>query len=180
MNTNAPIILGRIVGVHGVRGWVKLHSDCRPREAILGYRQFLATRKNGEQFPLELKTGREQGKTLAAHFVGYDDRDSAMNLIGLTLSVSREQLPATAADEFYWTDLIGLQAVNRQQEHLGIVREIFETGANDVLVVKAADKKEEILIPLVVGTYIDKVDFEQQIIFVDWESDWLDDSKPAS
>lgn len=178
---HAQIILGRIVGVHGVRGWVKLHSDCRPREAILNYREFLATRPNGEQFTLTLKTGREQGKSIVAHFAQYDDRDSAMNLIGLKLSVTRAQLPSLAQDEFYWTDLIGLKVINRQQQCLGSVTEIFETGANDVLVVKNSTDKTstEILIPLVVGIYVDRADFEQHCLYVDWENDWLDNDKSA-
>ena len=177
-HNHAQITLGRIVGVHGVRGWVKLHSDCRPREAILGYREFIATRSNGDSFTLKLNTGREQGKSIVAHFANYDDRDAAMQLIGLNLSIKREQLPATAANEFYWTDLIGLTVVNRQQQILGSVAEIFETGANDVLVIKTgADKKvAELLIPLVVGVYVDSADFDKQILHVDWESDWSNDN----
>lgn len=174
MKNNAQIILGRIVGVHGVRGWVKLHSDCRPRESILNYHQFLALRPNGENLVLNLKTGREQGKSIVAHFEQYDDRDSAMSLIGLKLSVSRTQLPTLNQNEFYWSDLIGLQVINRQQHCLGTVTEIFETGANDVLVVKTnSDKKSaEILIPLVVGIYVDSADFDKHCLYVDWELDW--------
>ena len=164
-HNHAQITLGRIVGVHGVRGWVKLHSDCRPREAILGYREFIATRPNGDSFTLKLNTGREQGKSIVAHFTNYNDRDAAMQLIGLNLSIKREQLPATAANEFYWTDLIGLTVVNRQQQILGSV---IKTGADK--------KAAELLIPLVVGVYVDSADFDKQILHVDWESDWSNDN----
>lgn len=177
---HARIVVGRIVGVHGVRGWVKLHSDCRPREAVLGYREFIAARPNGDQLPLKLNNGRTQGKSIVAHFQGCDDRDAAMQLIGLELSISRAQLPALAPSEFYWADLIGLQVINRQQQLLGHVVEIFETGANDVLVVKTGSGKKapDILIPLVVGVYVDTADFDNQTLRVDWEADWSDTAKP--
>ncbi len=169
-SNDARIILGRIVGVHGVRGWVKLHSDCRPREAILNYPSFIATRKNGESFALKLKNGRTQGKGIVAHFEGIDDRDQAFSLNGVTLSVTRDAMPELAENEFYWTDIIGLHAVNRQDECLGVVSDIFETGANDVLVIK--QEKNEILIPFVVGIYVDSVDFDNNTLYVDWEREW--------
>lgn len=168
------IELGRIQGVHGIRGQVKLYSHCRPREDILRYRYFTARRANGETFPLTLEKGQSHGQSLIAQFADVHDRDQALALNGCILLVPREALPELKAGEYYWADLIGLTVKNRAGATLGRVRDIFETGANDVLVVKADDKKEEILIPLVIGQYVERVDFAQETLFVDWESDWLD------
>lgn len=170
IESSAQITLGRIVGVHGVKGWVKLHSDCRPREAILDYVQFIAARKGQPDQILTLKGGRVQGKGIVAQFAEITDRDMAMALIGLNLNVYRDNMPEPEEGEIYWADLIGLTVVNRQEQVLGTVKELFETGANDVLVVKQG--KTEHLIPFVVGRYIEAVDFDENTLYVDWEVAW--------
>ncbi len=166
------IALGRIIGIHGLRGWVKIHSDCRPREAIFTYHEFTAER--AEQFSqgvsLSLREGRLHSKGLIAHFDGIDERNQAIPLLGSTLSVTRSALAEPENGEYYWVDLIGLQVVNREGETLGEVRELFETGANDVLVV--AGKTGELLIPFLTGTYIDTVDFPTRRLHVDWYREW--------
>lgn len=167
------VILGRIVGVHGVRGMVKIHSECRPREAIFQYRQLLATPpQGGTPQTLTLQNGRPQGQGLVAGFREITDRDQAHALKGCILSVQRSDLPALPPGEFYWADLIGLQVVNREHVPLGEVAEIFETGANDVLVVRG--NGQETLIPLVMGHYVLDVDTVGRRMTVDWDTSWLD------
>ncbi|MDO5090661.1 MAG: ribosome maturation factor RimM [Cardiobacteriaceae bacterium] len=173
-NGDSTVILGRIVGVYGVRGMVKIHSECRPREAIFRYRHFLATpARGGEPLSLTLRNGRLQGQGLVAAFAEIGDRDQAQALRDYRLAVRREDLPALAEGEYYWADLIGLQVVNTAGAVLGDVHELFETGANDVMVVK--NGKAEILIPFVVGHYILEVDLAARRIVADWETDWLAD-----
>lgn len=169
----ALIYLGRINGVHGVRGWVKIHSDCRPRETIFNYSSFIAKRGNRSQSELKLIDGRAQGKGLVAKFEGIDDRDSAYALNGLSLYISRSELPEPGEDEFYWADLIGLTVVNKAGEQLGQVHELFETGANDVIIVRDPNNKE-ILIPFAVPEYVLEVNFETNVMIVDWSLDWLE------
>lgn len=168
------VILGRIVGVHGVRGMVKIHSECRPREAIFQYRQLLLTPPDGgvSQF-LTLQDGRRQGQGLVASFKEITDRDQAHALKNYLLSVRRSDLPALPPGEFYWTDLIGLQVFNGEAVLLGCVAEIFETGANDVLVVR--EGKRETLIPLIMERYVLEIDPQAQRITVDWDNAWLAD-----
>lgn len=174
---SALIYLGRINGVHGVRGWVKIHSECRPRDAIFSYREFIACqgRRKPSQIPLKLLDGRCQGKGLVAHFAGINDRDSAYTLHGLSLYVPRDALSEPSEDEYYWADLIGLRVVNQQGECLGHVENLFETGANDVMIVKD-EYKQEILIPFITPTYICQVDFAQQTIHVDWLRAWSEEN----
>lgn len=173
-NDDSTVILGRIVGVHGVRGMVKVHSECRPREAIFRYRQFLATPpKGGDPLTLTLLNGRLQGQGLVAAFKEITDRDQAQFLRDYQLAVHREDLPALKNGEYYWADLIGLKVINTSGTTLGNVQELFETGANDVIVVR--NGKQEILIPFVSGHYVLDVDFSGKCVTVDWETDWLDD-----
>lgn len=167
----ALVYLGRINGVHGVRGQVKIHSDCRPREAIFNYTHFIAKRGSRPISELTLINGRPQGKGLVAKFQGFDDRDSAYTLNGLSLYIPRSELPEPEEDEFYWMDLIGLTAINKSGEVLGTVKDLFETGANDVIIIRD-DNNEEILIPFVVPDYIVEVDFDAQQVTVDWLREW--------
>lgn len=170
MNTNTPtVLLGRVIGVHGVRGWVKIHSDCRPREAIFNYQTFILSNELTQQ-TLKLKHGRQQGKGLVAQFDGINDRDSAIALLNHTLSVARADLPELEAGEYYWADMIGLTVINRQQQTLGQVQSFVETGANDVMVVRHATG--ELLIPFILEHYIDVIDIGAGIISVDWCLDW--------
>lgn len=169
--TTAPILLGRIVGVHGVRGWVKIYSDCRPREALFKHRNFIAIAPNGSTKPLKLLQGKIQGGGLIAQFAEINDRDLALSFNGWKLAI--EKLPPAPKGQFYWTDLIGLRVVNREGVELGAVKELFETGANDVIVVEKDGA--EFLIPYAIPKYIERVDLAAGVIYVDWHESWNED-----
>lgn len=159
------VILGRISGLFGVRGWVKVHSFTEPREGILDYSDWLLMQ--GEEWqPIRIEEGRRQGKTVVVKLEDVNDRDQAAALIDAAVAVSRQVLPAAAEGEFYWSDLEGLQVVDRQGQILGTVSHLLETGANDVLVVLG---DQEILIPFVMDKVILGVDLSQGVIKVDWE-----------
>jgi 16S rRNA processing protein RimM len=163
--SSEPVLLGRISGVFGVDGWVKLFSYTEPREAILGYRHCLLQR-DGTWSEVRWRTGRRQGKTVVASLDGIDDRDAAESLIGADIGIWRENLPATKDTEYYWADLEGLAVVNKDGSDLGVVAYLMATGANDVLVVQG---NQEILIPFVTGRYVTDVDLAAGVIRVDWE-----------
>ena len=94
--------------------------------------------------------------------------DQALALRGAIVSVSRDDFPQLAADEYYWTDLIGLKIINKQQELIGIVESLMDTGANSVLVVKG---EKQHLIPFV-ANYVINVDTQNKCISVDWGLDY--------
>lgn len=129
------IVVGRVSGVHGVRGWIKVYSETEPRENIFHYRPWYLLRR-GECRRVEVSEGRVQGKGLVGHVQGCDDRDLAQRLIGATIGVSRAQFEPLDEGEYYWTDLEGLRVENREGVDLGVVDHLFETGANDVMVVR--------------------------------------------
>ena len=160
------LALGYISAVHGVKGWVKVHSWTRPMEAILKYQPWLL---GEEKKPVKIIDGRKQGKGLAALLPGYDDREQAVALVGQQIFVSREQMPPTGKDEYYWSDLEGLEVRTTKGEKLGRVDRLMETGANDVLVVSG---DRERLIPFVQGQYVTRVDLEAELIEVDWDPEF--------
>lgn len=161
------VALGRISGLHGVQGWVKVFSDTRPRENILRYSPWYLQRE-GRWEARRLLNGRNQGKTLVAHLEGCNDRETARQLMGATIAVRRAQLESGEQD-YYWTDLEGLRVVTETGEELGVVDHLIETGSNDVLVVKG---DRERLIPWLPEQVIRSVDLEQGRLVVDWDPEF--------
>ena len=159
------LVVGRVAGVYGLQGWVKIMSYTRPRESIFNYTTWYI-RQDKHWIGMCLQTGRQQGKGLVACLQGVDDRESARTLINADIAIMRKQLPELPDDEYYWCDLIGLSVKNQVGISLGKVVEIYETGANDVLVIKG---EERILIPLLMGNHVLGVDLELGQILVDWQ-----------
>jgi 16S rRNA processing protein RimM len=162
-----PVILGRVTGLFGVKGWIKVRSYTEPREAILDYKDWLLLR-DGDRQSVKLAEGKRHGKTVIARIEGCDDRDEAAGYVGDDIGVPRETLPETKRGEYYWADLKGLQVVHKDGRTLGKVAYLLATGANDVLVVQG---DQEILIPFVQDEVIKDVDLAAGVIRVDWEWD---------
>lgn len=167
MSDDKPIVLGRVSGLYGVKGWVKIHSFTDPRDALLEYTDWVIE-LGGVWQEIELAEGKRHGKTVIARFGGIDDRDAAAAYVNCDLGVLRQSLPAAGAGEHYWTDLEGLRVERTDGTSLGIVVHLLETGANDVLVVQG---DQEILIPYLKGDVIKHVDLENGVISVNWDWD---------
>jgi 16S rRNA processing protein RimM len=163
------IRLGRINGLYGVKGWVKVYSETRPRENILDYTPWLIRRAHQDWQPIEVTGGRPQGKGIIAHLQGFDEREQASQLLGAEVAVYREQLSPLADDEYYWVDLQGLTVETGDGVVLGTVDYIFDAGANDVLVVSG---ERERLIPFLQGQTILEVDLQGGTIRVDWDPEF--------
>jgi len=163
------VILGRISGVHGVQGWVKVYVETRERDVMLRFSPWYL-RVTGGWESHRLLDGRVQGKgVVVARLEGIEDRDRAKSLIGVEIAVRREQLPKPKRGEYYWVDLEGLKVVNLEGVELGTVSHLFETGANDVLVV--TDGERERWIPFTKDA-VKKVDLAAHEICVDWDADF--------
>ncbi|MGH8216246.1 MAG: ribosome maturation factor RimM [Rhodanobacteraceae bacterium] len=165
-----PVLLGRIVGVHGVRGMVKLESFTEPRLAIFDYKPWLLERDAGEFETIVEVDGHSQGKGIVAALAGIDDRDAAAIWIGARIWIPREALPELQAGECYQTDLEGLQVVNETGDDLGRISHVFDNGAHDVLVMRDEAGRER-LIPYVAGVYVKAVDLGAGRVTVHWDKD---------
>lgn len=163
------IVVGRINGLHGVRGWIKVFSYTQPRENILSYPVWYLKRQ-GEWIETVLEDGHPQGKGIIAKLKGCDDRDAAAAMMETTIAIRREQLPKARPDEYYWADLEGLRVINLEGVELGVVDHLLETGANDVLVVKQG--KIERLIPFVQEQFVKNIDLAAGQMTVDWDPDF--------
>jgi 16S rRNA processing protein RimM len=158
------VVLGRIAGLYGIRGWVKVYSETSPIENIFSYEPWIVGVSERR-----VSEWRRHGKGLVAHLVGFDEREAARKLIGEPVAIRRDQLPPPSGDEFYWVDLQGLEAETLDGRSLGRVSHLIETGANDVLVIRG---ERERLVPFVWGQFVADVDFERGRIQVDWDPDF--------
>ncbi|MDE2594412.1 MAG: 16S rRNA processing protein RimM [Burkholderiales bacterium] len=119
---------------------------------------------------LRVKQAREQGDVIVATVDDVEDRNGAEALKGARVFVSRSAFPTPDNDEFYWVDLMGLTVVNRQDEVLGEVVDLMDTGPTCVLRLKGADGTER-MIPFV-SAYIDSVSLADKRIVADWGLDY--------
>jgi 16S rRNA processing protein RimM len=163
------ILLGRVTGVFGVRGDVKIESWTEPRAQIFRYQPWILRSADGSERELKGAKGRDTGKHVVATLPGCDDRDSAEALRGTEIWVPRQALPPPAPGEYYWVDLEGLRVVTTEGVALGEVSHLLSTGANDVLVVRG---ERERMLPFIQPDYVTSVDFDAGVITVDWDPEF--------
>ncbi len=172
MSKEEQIILGKVGAVYGIKGWLKIHSFTDETEAILDYFPWSLKLGNKTQ-TVEITDWRKHNKVLIVKVAGIDDRDEAQALVGSEILTNEAALPELSEDDFYWRDLIGMSVVTNKGYDLGVVTDMMETGANDVLVVKANLKdgfsKKERLIPYLFEQVIESVSIENKQICVDWD-----------
>ncbi len=193
MTEKSPLsTVGRVGSVHGVKGWVKIHSFTSPQEKLLEYRPWLLKTRHGIK-EIEVLDSKVQGNGIIALFAGYEDREIAKSLATLEIAVDSALFPALANNEYYWHQLEGLQVVSvydGSEHRLGRVTKLMETGANDVLVVKgkaeelaedpsvqetnneekSIDSRER-LIPYIDSVVL-SVNLDQKQIVVDWDPEF--------
>jgi 16S rRNA processing protein RimM len=167
------VVLGKIVGPYGLRGAVKVHpfADDPVGWSALPYWWIGQETWAPERWrQSRLVRCRMQGDILVAELDCIPDRNASEAAHGLFVGAPRAALPATAKDEYYWADLIGLDVVNTRDQRLGRVLGLIETSANDVLRI-ANEGEDERLLPFV-GSVVLDVDLIARRIRVDWDVDW--------
>ena len=169
--------VGRIAGVFGIKGWVKVVSFTEPQENLFDYAPWYI-QKRGAWVEVEFDRVQQHKTAWIAHIKGVDDRDVAETYKSLDISVDKAQFATLDSDDFYWHQLVGLRVFNQQDDKslcdIGIVKELFETGANDVLVVSGDEQsidQQERLVPYVPSVYVVDVDIQAGRIIVNWPLD---------
>ena len=163
------VAIGRIGAPFGVKGWVHVYSYTDPPQNLLNYKTWCLYIKK-EWKAVSVLQAKGHGKGFVALLEGYEIREEVALLTNIEVGIEREALPELGEGEYYWTDLIGLTVVNEADEILGTVDSLFETGANDVLVVKGETKEH--LIPYVPDEYILEVDLALRRIRVSWDAEF--------
>ena len=171
------IEVGQLRAAYGIQGWLWVYSHTDPMQNLFNYLPWWVHTAAGWQ-TIDVKRWRTQGKGLVVLLKDIADRNDAEKLTGMKIWMSKAQLPKAGLDEFYWADLVGLTVLGTddagQQVNLGKISELFETGANDVMVVRATADSidgEERMIPWHSDIII-AIDLEQKHIQVNWGADY--------
>ncbi|WP_311954836.1 ribosome maturation factor RimM [Halomonas garicola] len=168
------VVLGQLTSPHGIQGWLKVYAYTSPADSIFDYPEWWV-RKGGRLLCYRVIQGRRQGKGLAVQLDGVNDRSAAEALVDADIVMPKDALPELADDEYYWHELEGLAVFTRAGERLGRVAGLFETGANDVMMVRgdrdAIDRRERLL-PYLPGDVITAVDLDAGEMHVDWDPDF--------
>lgn len=175
--TAAPddlVAVGQIAGAYGVHGWVRIRPYSDGADALLTAKEWWLDRPS--LCAATASQARAYREDVLVRLSTIRSREEAEAARGTQVQVSRRLFPEPGEDEFYWVDLIGLKVCNRRGEVLGVVHDLMDNGAHQLLRVDAgqtgkAGKMREVLIPFV-RQFVDEVDTRAGNIVVDWESDY--------
>lgn len=159
------VVVGKILGAYGVRGWVKLASFTVPADNLAAYQPWFV-----DGAPVTVTQLRAHGAGFVACINACVDRDLASAMAGREISVPAAMLPALEDGDYYWRQMVGMEVVNVTGQRLGIVEGLLATGANDVLVVRVDDGRE-VLIPFI-AQVVGEVDVERRRLVADWGLDF--------
>ncbi len=164
------MLVGRIGGAYGIKGWLRINSFTEPAENIFSYVPWsLHAALDGKlQRTVQLVQGKPHGKGLVAQLEDVTDRDEAESLRGLEIHVSREFIPEPGAGQYYWADLEGLRVEDKAGNELGQLDQLLDTGSADVMVICGAKRH---LIPFIIGETVIDVDLNAGCIRVDWDTE---------
>lgn len=150
------ILIGKLLSAHGVKGNIHLISFAENPSDIINYKEIFDKKKQ-RNFKFSITGLSSKGKNNDAFIVkidGVNDRNQADSLVNTELFINRDELANTKDNEFYYVDLIGLDAISTNKNKLGKVVNIYDFGAGTMIEVKF-DK------------FIKKYDELQTFLFVD-------------
>ena len=177
------VVMGRIVAPYGVFGWLKIVPDTEAFDGLFDYDNWWLG-KGDDWREMVVETAKVHNDVIVVKLKGIDDRDAALACKGKQIAVPRSKLPEAEENEYYWSDLIGVRVKNLQDIDFGLIVDVFETGAYDVLVVKpdaeiavsadkdgAKEKQQERLLPFTAAVVLE-VDIKAKTMLVDWDADF--------
>lgn len=174
------VVMGRVVAPYGVFGWLKVVPDTETIDGLFDYDSWWLG-KGDKWRELEVETAKIHNDVILVKLQGIDDRDAAFACKGQQIAVPRSWLPEPDENEYYWSDLIGVRVKNLQGVDFGVIHDVLETGANDVIAVRsdalaleegqAKAKPIERLLPFIASVVLE-VDLQAKTMLVDWDPDF--------
>ena len=166
---SSKITVGEISSVYGLKGWFRVRSYTEKAKDILNFTEvFLSDDKN--TISVKIDDSKRHNKGFLIHIDGIDEPEKAALYCNYKIQVEKKILPTLGNNEFYWHQLQGLQVINqnyKQSKYFGVIDFIFETGANDVLVVKR-EKNKDVLVPYLFGDVIKEINLNKKTMTIDW------------
>ena len=164
MPQNDYLLIGKIIGAHGIKGYFKIISYADSLSVFNTDHPILVKTSLEKQQNHIISWIKPHGRFALMALEGSDDRDGAESLVGAELYLSKSQLPELDEDTYYWIDLIGTCVNTLEGDYIGRIESIITTGANDVYIVR--DEERETLIPALASVVLE-VDLEKKQMVVD-------------
>jgi 16S rRNA processing protein RimM len=160
--------IGKIVGVHGLNGVLKIFSYAESPARYTSGMSLHLKDSHGNGFVLKVDWAKPHSKSILLSLEGIRNRDQAQELVGSELFIEKAALEVLEEGTYYWTELLGLSVYSLAGDYLGEVSAIVQTGSNDVYVVKRMQGtiEKEVLIPALVSV-VREIDLDQRIMRVD-------------
>ncbi len=132
------IIIGRVSGLHGIKGKLRIHYYNETRSDFLSYRKVYLEDRNGHFQPHEIQEAKIHKKFISARLKGCEGIADAEKFIGASVLVDRQNLIPLGEGEYYWFEIIGMDVLTDDGRSLGRVKKILPTGGNDVYLVQGS------------------------------------------
>ncbi|MGE4545213.1 MAG: ribosome maturation factor RimM [Pedobacter sp.] len=164
LQQNELLILGVVIGTHGLRGDLKVRGDDKDVRLLTQIRQLVFLRGDETVRVCACDKADWHKGNVVLHLEGIKDVNSAQPLVGCEVAVQREDVPVLPAGEYYWHQLKGLTASDRRLGVIGRIDDIFTTAAHDIYVVVGS--YGEVLVPAV-DVFLVEVDLQKRCVLFD-------------
>ena len=147
MDESAYLIVGKIVGTHGIRGDLKVLSYAESLDVFAPGKELIFSRGKKRFGSFTVLSSRPHKSVVLLAFDGITSIETAKAWVGYQVCMEKASLPPPEEGAYYWHQIIGMKVVTTDNELLGRVEAIFPTGSNDVYVVR--NRKKEVLVPAI-------------------------------
>lgn len=162
------VVLGRVAGAHGIRGWLRVMSFTEPEEALLDYSPWHLRGADGSEQQYAVRDAAVAGRVLRVALEGVDDRNAAERLHGCEIIVARSALPAAGEREHYRHDLVGCRVLNTDGVELGELTHFVDGAASPLMVIKGSVERWIPAAP----PHLRRVNLPERLVVVDWPEDY--------
>jgi 16S rRNA processing protein RimM len=168
MSSQKTLVVGKFGKPYGLKGWVNVYSFTEPEERLFDYSPLFIETIGSPATVLSIETFKSQGHHWVIKLSTCQTRDDAARYTHKLIKIQTHQLKPLPKGEYYWNELKGLKVLTTQNEELGVIVDLLQTGSNDVLIVKGQKTHYIPYHP----TYVISVDIPHQKIIVDWDKDF--------
>lgn len=155
--------VGAITQTHGLKGEVKVFPTTDDVNRFKKLKNVLLD-TGKENIELEIESVKFFKQYVILKFKGIDNINDVEKYKGKSLFVTRENAVKLKKNEYFITDMIGMKVITDEEKDFGVLKEVMQTGANDVYVVETVDGKE-VLLPAIKQCILE-VDIENQLMKV--------------
>jgi len=164
MGGNALVLVGKIVGAHGIKGYLKLFSFAEAMDLLAPGKDLVLSREGKPVGTFRIRVARPHKRVVLLALEGVESIEAAEQWIGCELFVDKTSLPELEDGSYYWHQIIGMEAFTLENRRLGCVEAIIPTGGNDVYVVR--EGRQEVLIPAI-DSVVKDIDLKDRVMRVD-------------